>query len=57
MKGPKRDIAIVNAAVGLMAGGLVKAPKDAMEKAKEAVDSGRAMAVLEALQKMFAKKA
>jgi len=55
MKGPKRDIAIVNAAVGLMAGGLAKAPKEAMEKAAEAVDSGRAMAVIEALQERFAK--
>ena len=31
-RGPKRDIAIVNAAVGLMAGGLANAPKEAMEK-------------------------
>ena len=56
MMGPMRDIAIVNAAVGLMAGGLANAPKEAMEKAAEAVDSGRAMAVLEALQERFAKK-
>ena len=55
-RGPKRDIAIVNAAVGLMAGGLAKAPKEAMEKAAEAIDSGRAMAVLEALQERFGKK-
>jgi len=54
-RGPKRDIAIVNAAVGLMAGGLAKAPKEAMEKAAEAIDSGRATAVLEALQERFAK--
>jgi anthranilate phosphoribosyltransferase len=55
MRGPKRDIAIVNAAVGLMAGGLAQAPKEAMEKAAEAIDSGKAKAVLEALQKRFAK--
>jgi anthranilate phosphoribosyltransferase len=54
MKGPKRDIAIVNAAVGLMASGLANAPKEAMEKATEAIDSGKAKAVLEALQKRFA---
>jgi anthranilate phosphoribosyltransferase len=55
-KGPKRDIASVNAAVGLMAGGLANTPKEAMEMAAEAIDSGRAMGVLEALQKRFAKK-
>jgi anthranilate phosphoribosyltransferase len=55
MRGPKRDIAIVNAAVGLMAGGLAKAPKEAMEKAAEAIDSGKAKSVLEALRKSFAK--
>jgi len=55
MKGPKRDIAIVNAAVGLMAGGLANAPKEAMEKAAEAIDSGKAKTVLEALQERFAK--
>jgi anthranilate phosphoribosyltransferase len=54
MRGPKRDIAIVNAAVGLMAGGLAQAPKEAMEKVAEAIDSGRAKAVLAALQERFA---
>ena len=56
MKGPMRDIALVNAAVGLMAGGLAHAPKEAMDNAAEAIDSGRAMAVLGALQERFAKE-
>ena len=56
MKGPKRDIVLVNAAAGLMAAGLARAPGEAMAKAAEAVDSGRAMAVLEKLQKEFAKQ-
>jgi anthranilate phosphoribosyltransferase len=55
MRGPKRDIAIVNAAVGLMAGGLAGTPKEAMNKAEAAIDSGKAKAVLAALQKRFAK--
>ena len=42
---------LVNAAAGLMAGGLARTPGEAMAKAAEAVDSGRAMAVLEKLQK------
>ena len=56
MKGPKRDVVVVNAAVGLMAGGLALAPGEAMAKAAEAIDSGRAMAVLEKLQRRFAKQ-
>jgi anthranilate phosphoribosyltransferase len=51
--GPKRDIVLVNAAAGLMAAGLAQAPREAMGQAAEAIDSGRAKAVLDALQKQF----
>jgi len=54
-KGSRRDIVAVNAAVGLLAAGLAPTPREAMIKAAEAIDSGRAMAVLEKLQKRFAK--
>jgi len=54
-KGSQRDIVAVNAAVGLLAAGLAPTPREAMIKAAEAIDSGRAMAVLEKLQKRFAK--
>jgi anthranilate phosphoribosyltransferase len=56
MKGPRRDIAVVNAAVGLLAAGLAPTPREAMIKACEAIDSGRAMTVLEKLQKKFGKE-
>jgi len=55
-KGSRRDIVAVNAAVGLLAAGLAPTPREAMIKAAEAIDSGRAMAVLEKLQKRFAKQ-
>ena len=44
MRGPKRDIVLVNAAAGLMAAGLAATPHDAMARAAEAIDSGRARA-------------
>jgi anthranilate phosphoribosyltransferase len=56
MKGPRRDIAVVNAAVGLLAAGLASTPRDAVSKASEAIDSGRAMGVLKQLQKKFGKE-
>jgi anthranilate phosphoribosyltransferase len=51
--GPKRDIVVVNAAAGLMAGGLVKNPRECVAKAAESIDSGSAAAVLEKLQNKF----
>jgi anthranilate phosphoribosyltransferase len=48
-----RDIVLVNAAAGLMAGNLAGTPRSAMLKAAESIDSGRALAVLENLQKKF----
>jgi len=55
MTGPKRDIVLVNAAAGLLAAGLAATPREAMVKAADAVDSGRAMAVLKQLQQKFPK--
>ena len=55
MKGPRRDIVLVNAAVGLMAMGLAATPREGLALAAEAVDSGRALAVLKKLQREFPK--
>jgi anthranilate phosphoribosyltransferase len=55
MKGPRRDIVVVNAAVGLLAAGLASTPREAMAQASEAIDSGRALAVLNQLRKKFGK--
>lgn len=55
MKGPKRDIVLMNAAVGLMALGLTTTPREAMVLAADAIDSGRAMAVLDRLRREFPK--
>ena len=55
MNGPRRDIVLVNAAAGLMAVGLAATPREGVALAAEAVDSGRAMAVLKQLQREFPK--
>jgi anthranilate phosphoribosyltransferase len=55
-KGPRRDIVVVNAAVGLLACGLASTPREAVAKASEAIDSGRALGVLKQLQKKFGKE-
>ena len=55
MTGPRRDIVLVNAAAGLMAVGLAAKPREGVMLAAEAVDSGRAMAVLKQLQREFPK--
>lgn len=47
--GPRRDIALVNAAPAIVVAGLADGFADALELAAEAVDSGRAAGVLEAL--------
>lgn len=48
-KGPKRDIVLLNAAYGLYAGGAVESIEDGIDLAREAIDSGKAMAKLEAM--------
>jgi len=55
LRGPKRDIVLVNAAAGLMAAGLAATPREGVARAAEAIDSGRAMAVLERLREKFPK--
>ena len=55
LKGPKRDIVLVNAAAGLMAAGLAATLREGVARAADAIDSGRAMAVLERLQEQFPK--
>ncbi|HEV2448034.1 MAG TPA: hypothetical protein VGS58_19020, partial [Candidatus Sulfopaludibacter sp.] len=55
MKGPRRDIVLINAAAGLLAAGLAATPREGVAKAAEAIDSGRAMAVLKQLQQKFPK--
>jgi len=44
---------VVNAAAGLMAGGLAKNAREAAAKAAESIDSGSAAGVLEKLQNKF----
>jgi anthranilate phosphoribosyltransferase len=51
-KGPKRDIVLLNAAFAIMAGGKAKNPQAALALAAESIDSGAALAKLEALAKM-----
>lgn len=47
--GPKRNIVLLNASAAFRAAGMVESFKEGIEMAKEAVDSGRAKAKLEAL--------
>jgi len=51
-KGSKRDIVLLNAAFGIMAGGKAENPKDGLALAVESIDSGKALAKLEALAKI-----
>jgi anthranilate phosphoribosyltransferase len=51
--GPCRDIVLMNAAAGLLAGGLAADLRDAMELASRSIDSGAALAKLELLKKKF----
>jgi anthranilate phosphoribosyltransferase len=55
MPGPRRDIVLVNAAAGLLAAGLAATPREGVALAADAIDSGRAMVVLERLQEKFPK--
>jgi len=58
--GPKRDIVLMNAAAALVAGGKAKDLKDGVVLAQRSIDSGAALAKLEALtalsQKLAAEK-
>ncbi len=48
-KGPRRDIVLMNAAAALLAGDRVQSLEEGVEIAREAIDSGRALAKLEQL--------
>jgi len=52
-EGPARDIVLLNAAAAIAAGGLADTVADAVRIAAESVDSGRAMAKLEALRRFL----
>ena len=51
-QGPLRDIVLLNAAAGLLVAGKAKTLQDGVALAADAIDSGRAMNVLEALVKL-----
>jgi anthranilate phosphoribosyltransferase len=51
-KGPLRDIALLNAAAALLVAGKAKTLRDGVALAAESIDSGKAVAVLEALVKL-----
>jgi anthranilate phosphoribosyltransferase len=48
-QGPDRDVALVNAAAGIVAAGLSKDLEEGLEKARESVDSGAARKALDRL--------
>ena len=50
--GPRRDIVLLNAAAALLVAGKAKTLQDGVALAADAIDSGRAMNVLEALVKL-----
>jgi anthranilate phosphoribosyltransferase len=50
ISGPKRDMAIVNAAGGFVVAGLARDLKDGIDLAREEIDSGRALERLRGLQ-------
>ena len=50
VKGPKRDIVLLNAAAALVAASITDDLKEGVERAAEAIDSGHARAILEGLR-------
>jgi anthranilate phosphoribosyltransferase len=48
-RGPRRDVAVLNAAAALVAGGKTGDLVEGLEQANQAIDSGRALAVLDGL--------
>ncbi len=51
-KGPRRDIVLLNAAAGIVAGGKAKNFREGVALARESIDSGRALEKLELLRRM-----
>jgi anthranilate phosphoribosyltransferase len=56
IKGPRRDIVLLNAAAGLVAAGLADDLNIGVEMGAEAIDSGQAAATLEKLRRFGAKQ-
>ncbi len=59
VKGPKRDIVLLNAAAALVAAGIADDLKEGVARGAEAIDCGQAMATLESLREFgrrYAKK-
>lgn len=54
-KGPHRDVVLLNAAAALLAGGAVENLREGVALAASSIDSGRAMAKLEALREFTGK--
>jgi anthranilate phosphoribosyltransferase len=50
-KGPERDIVLVNAAAALVAAGIADNLREGKERAGDSIDSGSALAKLEALRR------
>ena len=48
-KGPRRDVIVLNAAAGIMVGGKSTTMEEGIQLAKEAIDSGKALNVLQQL--------
>ena len=55
-KGPKRDIVLINASLGLITAGKAKTLKQGVRIAEEVIDSGKALEKLDALVKMTRRK-
>jgi anthranilate phosphoribosyltransferase len=51
-EGPPRDIVLLNAGAAILAGGLAPDLKEGMERARESIASGRALAALDALRQV-----
>ena len=52
LRGPLRDIVLLNAAAALLVAGKAKTLRDGVALASESIDSGKALAVLEALARL-----
>jgi len=52
-RGPKRDLVLLNAAAALVVAGMARRVEDGLRQAAELVDSGAALARLQAIQRFF----
>ena len=55
-KGPKRDIVLLNAAAAIFVAGKANSIKEGIDIAKESIDSGKALKILEALKQLTNKR-